>query len=334
VSNHKIFVSIASYRDPLLQFTVNNFYKKSSCPENLVFGIAWQKDFEQESWMDFKVPKDQLRIIEIPYQDSGGCCRSRSRIYNELLRDEDFVLQIDSHMSAVDSWDIMVTKDYNLVPEKSLLTHNPAWLMRQLDNGDPFRFEFDFPQYDVLEYLDDSNRVIMGCPHPHLFEPSGFLMQRSTHRRPSLLPKLNALSAGAFLFGPSAFFKTVKYDPRMYFLGEEQSLAVRAFTHGWITFSTTQNYSYHRADREYRYGLHWEGKEVEEKIQYSYRILRSVLENSKEEDVDEYGLGEELSLSDFQKYSGIDFKNRTIETNHPKPIAPEVLGERYRRYDW
>ena len=135
--------------------------------------------------MDFKVPKDQLRIIEIPYQDSGGCCRSRSRIYNELLRDEDFVLQIDSHMSAVDSWDIMVTKDYNLVPEKSLLTHNPAWLMRQLDNGDPFRFEFDFPQYDVLEYLDDSNRVIMGCPHPHLFEPSGFLMQRSTHRRPS-----------------------------------------------------------------------------------------------------------------------------------------------------
>ena len=37
MSNHKIFVSIASYRDPLLQFTVNNFYKKSSCPENLVF---------------------------------------------------------------------------------------------------------------------------------------------------------------------------------------------------------------------------------------------------------------------------------------------------------
>ena len=114
----------------------------------------------------------------------------------------------------------------------------------------------------------------------------------------------------------------------MYFLGEEQSLAVRAFTHGWITFSTTQNYSYHRADREYRYGLHWEGKEVEEKIQYSYRILRSVLENSKEEDVGEYGLGEELSLSDFQKYSGIDFKNRTITFFNCS--APTTEGRRGR----
>ena len=40
----KIFVQIASYRDPELLPTIEDMLKKAKNPENLVFGICWQYD--------------------------------------------------------------------------------------------------------------------------------------------------------------------------------------------------------------------------------------------------------------------------------------------------
>lgn len=41
----KIFISVASYQDPLLWWTVKDCYKKAKHPENLVFGIVDQGTF-------------------------------------------------------------------------------------------------------------------------------------------------------------------------------------------------------------------------------------------------------------------------------------------------
>ena len=38
----KIFISIASYQDPLLETTINSAYLNASSPENLIFGICDQ----------------------------------------------------------------------------------------------------------------------------------------------------------------------------------------------------------------------------------------------------------------------------------------------------
>ena len=38
----KIFISIASYQDPLLESTIKSAYEKSDAPKNLTFGICDQ----------------------------------------------------------------------------------------------------------------------------------------------------------------------------------------------------------------------------------------------------------------------------------------------------
>ena len=40
----KIFVQIASYRDPQLVPTIQDMLNKAKYPENLIFGICWQYD--------------------------------------------------------------------------------------------------------------------------------------------------------------------------------------------------------------------------------------------------------------------------------------------------
>ncbi len=45
----KIFVQIASYRDPELLPTIRDCIDKAKYPENLTFGICWQHD-ETESF--------------------------------------------------------------------------------------------------------------------------------------------------------------------------------------------------------------------------------------------------------------------------------------------
>ena len=42
MGNRKIFIQIASYRDPQLIPTLKDCISKAKNPENLVFAIAWQ----------------------------------------------------------------------------------------------------------------------------------------------------------------------------------------------------------------------------------------------------------------------------------------------------
>ena len=41
----KIFISIASYQDPLLESTIISAYESSKNPENLVFGVCDQSSY-------------------------------------------------------------------------------------------------------------------------------------------------------------------------------------------------------------------------------------------------------------------------------------------------
>ena len=47
-TNNKIFIQIASYRDPELIHTIDNCIENSDNPENLNFGICWQHDEKED----------------------------------------------------------------------------------------------------------------------------------------------------------------------------------------------------------------------------------------------------------------------------------------------
>ena len=59
-----------------------------------------------------------------------------------------------------------------------------------------------------------------------------------------------------FLFAPGKFVEDVPYDPELYFHGEEISLALRAFTHGYDLFHPSQHILWHFYSRA-EHAKHW-----------------------------------------------------------------------------
>ena len=59
----KIFIQIASYRDPQLYFTIKNAFDNAANPENLFFCVCWQKD-DIETLHEFE-NHPQVNLIKI-----------------------------------------------------------------------------------------------------------------------------------------------------------------------------------------------------------------------------------------------------------------------------
>jgi len=102
--NPKIFISIASYRDPLLFFTLKNAYVNAVHPDNIVFAIVDQNDENQRNQMK-KLPFfKQIRYCHIYPEDTLGVSWARSIAYS-LYNAEDYILQVDSHTCFEEGWD-------------------------------------------------------------------------------------------------------------------------------------------------------------------------------------------------------------------------------------
>ena len=101
----KIYISIASYRDPQLLPTIHDCINNATNPENLVFGIAWQHS-EEDVWDNLGEFRHdtRFRIANIDYKDSKGACWARSEIHN-LYGGEEYYLQLDSHHRFIKGWD-------------------------------------------------------------------------------------------------------------------------------------------------------------------------------------------------------------------------------------
>ena len=101
----KIYISIASYRDPQLLPTLHDCIKNADYPENLVFGIAWQHA-EKDTWDDLSEFRNdtRFRIINIDYEDSKGACWARNQIHQHY-GGEEYYLQLDSHHRFIKGWD-------------------------------------------------------------------------------------------------------------------------------------------------------------------------------------------------------------------------------------
>ena len=99
-----IFISIASYQDPLLASTIFSAYDKAHNKNELIFSICDQSDnpieIEKISFAD------QIHYEHVDPLFSKGPCWARHRAQS-FFNDEDFFLQIDSHTQFAENWDII-----------------------------------------------------------------------------------------------------------------------------------------------------------------------------------------------------------------------------------
>jgi len=327
----KIFVQIASYRDPELIPTIEDMIKKAKNPQNLVFGICWQYDSSEPITMFDNIP--QFRVSKNHYSESEGLGWARN-ITNSLYDDEEYTLQIDSHHRFVQDWDEICLEDY----KQALMISDKPIISTYVTPFNPKDSEDKWIPTPCLmsQYEFSGDRLLMSMPW--------YIQDYKTRKR---VIRARTIS-GHFYFTSGNFIKEVPYDPDIYFGGytEETSLSVRAYTNGYDFFSPYRMVMWHEYTRGYRV-KHWDdhGKES---ITKKTSGERDVFARNKTRqlfgtqdygiDMGIYGLGDKRTLHDYEVYGGFDFKNLkiqdyTLKVKEPPNPLPWEDGFILNKYD-
>ena len=335
----KIFVQIASYRDPQLVPTITEMLKYAKNPENLVFGICWQYDDTEP--IDIYDNNPQFRVSKHHYSESEGLGWARN-VTNQLHDGEEFTLQLDSHHRFLEGWDEMMVQDYKQASKMSKKPILTTYLTPfNVEKANECRCHLNNTPCLMSQYEFSSDKLLMSMP---------WFIQDYKERNTVI--KARTMS-GHFYFVKSKFIKEVPYDPDIYFGGycEETTMSVRAWTSGYDFFSPYRQYIWHEYTREGR-PKHWEdhGSKSETKKTSTERDVFARKKTRQIFDIEDngidlgiYGLGKARTLHEYEVFGGFDFKNQkiqdyTLQVKEPPNPLPWSEGFKTTTYtllvDW
>jgi len=221
---YNFFVSIASYKDPELRFTIDSVLLNARRPE-IVRIVVCQQD-HPDRFITYNHPN--VELLNFNYVDSQGVCWARNQICKRYL-DEPYFLQLDSHMALVKNWDDIILEQISVVKSKG-------------------HAKVIFAAYPTTYTLKNGERTFYNPYNPRtvLREDNVFKFHTGTggdnnFNEPIPSPYLNA----GFMFGDGTFYVDCGYDPEIYFEGEELLNTVKAFTHGYDLFNPSIHISWH-----------------------------------------------------------------------------------------
>jgi hypothetical protein len=303
MGNNKIFIQIASYRDPQLVPTIKDCIKNAKKPENLVFSIAWQRSKEDE-WdnLDEFLNDKRFKIIDINYEDSKGACWARNQLQQQY-NGEEYTIQLDSHHRFAENWDEDCIKMIKQLQKKG---HKKPLLTGYVSSFDP----------------DNDPAARIQAPWKMNFDrfiPEGavfFLPATIDDYKERTEPIPARFYSAHFCFTLGSFVKEVPHDPEYYFHGEEISIAVRAYTWGYDLFHPHKTVVWHEYTRKGRKKQWDDDKQWVTKNVSCHKRNRKLFEMDGEvKDIDFgiYDFGKERTLEDYERYAGISFKKRAVQ---------------------
>ena len=312
-----IFVSIAAYRDPQLVATIEDCLKKARWPSQLRFGVCWQHG-EGEAPPP-AMAAGRMRLIDVPYQDSRGACWARAEIM-KLYEGEDYFLQLDSHHRFVRGWDERLLHQLDLTGAAKPIVSTYAEVFDPA-NPDPLQHA---PCTVRLSGFRPDGIPWLACSRV----PEGPLRQRPMRAR--------FIAAGS-LFTLGAFVQDVPYDPELYFMGEEVTLTIRAFTRGYDLFHPSEHILWHEVKGSERV-KHWDDHRPERGAATSWAdrdasSIRKVTRFLKSPYGGIYGCGSARTFAEYEAYAGLSFRRRwaSAETladqEPPPPPAPRAPSQ-------
>ena len=318
----KIFIQIASFCDPQLPITIEDCIKNAKKPENLVFSIARQYNPDDnsdnlEKWKDDK----RFKVINILHTESKGVCWARNLVQQQY-DGEKYTLQIDSHMRFVPNWDEKMIKMLKDLQKKG---HKKPLLTGYVPSFNP--------DNDPAERVREPWRMVFDR-----FIPEGavfFLPETIPNWKILESPVTARFYSAHFCFTLGEFSKEVQHNPEYYFHGEEISIAVRAFTHGYDLFHPHEVLIWHEYTRKGR-TKQWDiDKEWVVKNNHSHLVNRKLfgMDGLTQDGHDgKYGFGNIRTLRDYEEYSGLMFSERSVQqytldkNDSPNPSILECGG--------
>ena len=303
----RIFISIASYCDPLLGFTVERAILAASEPARLHFGVVDQSPAGTRHMVALGAGA-RLSQVRMDATEARGPCWARA-LAMSLYDGEEWYLQLDSHMDFDPGW------DERLVAQATALGA-PARALAISTYPAAFRFEGGRPVGGPGDGAVLAQVVKAGCT----FDPGHPVLTfvATPVQVPQALPAFH-VGAGC-LFAPGRITQAVPYDPWLYFHGEEQALALRLYTRGWDLFhmpALPVRHLYNdAASGAPPRALHWDdAQEAGRNVSWwtlEQRSRARLAALVAGEDLGVYGLGRERSLAGYAAFSGIDYAARTL----------------------
>jgi len=301
-----IFVSISSYRDPELCFTLQDLYDKAFNPKRIFVGVVEQNDVHDSSTChainaknDPKIEYGKnIQIITLNYRMARGPTHARS-ICEGLLQDQDYYMMCDSHMRFEPGWDVelldMLFKTKR--PMKTVITMYPEGYERyenkqgKIHNRILVRKGFRYEQLKNFngEGIVEFESVTSLLPIP---------------KTPQYVP----IFAACFMFSHSDFVRQVPFHPDTpyLFFGEEMFMGVRALSHGFDLVGPRFSVIYHLWKRDYRKTF-WD-HDISDERDKSIKKIKDIMTGKI---IDEkYGMGNKRSWIEIQDYLGIDFEKQ------------------------
>jgi len=319
----RIFVSIAAYRDPECQWTIKDLFEKAYLPDRVNVGICWQVlPEDDDDCFLFATRPRQCRALNVHVRDSWGACWARAQVQT-LWQGEEYYLQIDSHMRFAPDWDKRLLDMIAECPSPRPVLSTYPCAYTPPDQRQEGSFSVMYPR----QFNDDGVLSL----HARLFA----LADSPKHPIPS------PFCSGGLLFAPAQMIIDVPYDPNLYFIGEEITMAARLWTRGWDIFAPYDNLIYHDYGRTR--ARHWRDNSNWAKAnRISVKRINHLLGVTPSDDpdvlrdLDRFGLGTVRSLESFQKFGGISFQTRTINARplgspwprHAADVVPEAAADR------
>ena len=307
-----IFISIASYQDPLLVSTIFSAYENAENKNDLIFSICDQSDNTID--INGVTFSDQIHYDHVDPLFSKGPCWARHRAQS-FFNEEDFFLQVDSHTQFAPEWDSIFIKQLEKISanqeideyfKKPIITSYPrSFKVLDFEKG-LFELNTGDKHTQVITYRKDS-----------LFLKGSFSRQIGIPTKHTDITHAILLAAGC-IFTKGAFIKEIPYDPNYYFYGEELSLAMRAFTNGYSFFHIPDVPLFHlyTDTSDIPRKLHWDPEDDQKRaVKWTELDKKSLnrLDDLFADKVEEpLSLGKERSLEDYALISGIDLKNNLV----------------------
>lgn len=297
MKDDKILVEIAAYRDPELLNTVNSALIQADNPDRVIFSICYQSD-NVEDYEKLKRIKN-CRIKWLKESEAKGSCYARY-LCQQMLEDEKYVFQIDSHMRFVKHWDTKLIEELlSLNDDKAIISFYPPDC-----NGEMMDYPLDDPVFDnpapgglmYANRFQDSTTPFISVLCEALVDD-----YNKNHLRTTLI------SAGNF-FTFSDAHREVQHDPNMYFYGDELYMSIKLFTYGWNVYNSTKSYIYHQYCRpNHKFPSVNNAMDIEKN-----KLIDIIKNKNNKEYLKEHDMGLVRTIDEYEKFSGIDFENRII----------------------
>jgi hypothetical protein len=309
----KIFISLASYRDKMLKKTIEDAYNNAVFKDSLVFAVFDQTYSDQALDYSDLPYKQNIRYMRIDPEFSHGCCWAR-HITQTMYNDEDYYFQVDAHTIFDYAWDQNLISKFEYIR----LYHD-----KPVISGFPHAFGIDQNlNVDKKSPIQPNDLAVISLnlkAKDDLTLENNTLTLLARHRK-GTLPCHGYLISGGNVFTVGKVVEEVPYDPYMYFQGEEQSLALRLFTHGYNIFHTSDMPVYHlygTGARSTRL-THWGDRDSENQRTdkwwvYSNRAKTRLIDLHLRKITGAYGLGSVRTLEQYARFTGIDYANQIIE---------------------